>query len=1020
MTSLDYQVLSRRIYSNFPVIGWLLRRWAAWQLAKDDGSGEAVAILAEVVTRSRDRAVREMALAVLNRLRTQDAINGFCRVWVETRHEDLTEILRSRRYVATETRLRVLSALKVGALDVVKLGGVEVLDFLLAALNDRDTQVANVAASCVSALESRVVIDELCRRWVESRSSQLDGIIRQGGYVASQPVAMRVLTALKLNQVQKIRDGGIEVLDCVLKAFDDRDMEVVRSANVCAVSLTNRGAIDELCKRWASSRNKRLEQIIRKGGYIATQPIEVRVLTGLKFNQYQDVLRIGSKVLDPLLKATNDKDPEIANIAKDLSTQFRDVELINTLCKNWTDSRSKELEKIILDGGYIANEPIEVKVLSALKFNQYDKIINDGSEILDSLIKAFGDKDLQIKSNAKICITQLQNKQTIDSLCKRWIESQNPVLKPIIQKSGYEPSNSSMKAVFFFLLGEWQKYEDLDFDQSLLSKAYHSGNEVVKRQIASQAKRAGRIEWIKILTNEGSSFNVEEMTDKDWESFINILVKKPDKKEIWKFLSNSPIIWSKKLLSRLSKVSYRWFKKSEEPIVQKLFHLANNFQEHDLSSIYIREPEVQLLPHQNVETLLVSHDGRFLVSGAYGDNYMRTKYTVNIWRLPDGQHLKHFRGSDESLHSLAINSKLLVVRTGTDGDTFDIWSLPDGKLLNNLKLSPHGRFFPLYDDGSSAISPNGRFFAFYDCCDDCVNIYSLPNGSEIKAIKVSTNSTVCLTISPNSQFLIFYCDDRINIYNLEDGNHINSFKINVSVFPSLEVSNDSSFLVSKSEDKTIDLWSLPDGNHIKTIISDNILAPSYLEFKYYLNLSPNNRTLVLNNIWSDTISLWNLPSGNHIKSFQASTVSKPTISSDNKLLAFNVEKEGVHLFNLSDGNFITTLKKSINSPGNEIVTGKIVFSPTDNKLLISVSDWGNIHLFNLSKSFVSSIPINKLSDQDIEAIELKLKDFELGKNVHNAIKFTLALIRLKQQFDIDIEDASSDVQFSEFDIEIDG
>ena len=192
MTSLDYQVLSRRIYSDFPVIGWLLRRWAAWQLAKDDGSGEAVAILAEVVTRGQDRAVKEMALAVLNRLKTQDAINGFCRVWAETRHKDLAAILRSRRYVATEPKLRVLSALKVGALDVVKRGGVEVLDFLLAALNDRDTQVATVAASCVSALENRVVIDELCRRWVESRSSQLEGIIRQGGYVASQPVAVRV------------------------------------------------------------------------------------------------------------------------------------------------------------------------------------------------------------------------------------------------------------------------------------------------------------------------------------------------------------------------------------------------------------------------------------------------------------------------------------------------------------------------------------------------------------------------------------------------------------------------------------------------------------------------------------------------------------------------------------------------------------------------------------------------------------------------------------------------------------
>ena len=202
MASLDYQVLSRRIYSDLPVIGWLLRRWAAWQLAKDDGSGEAVAILAEVVTRSQDRAVREMALAVLNRLRTQDAINGFCRVWVETRHKDLAAILRSRRYVATESWLRVLSALKVGALDVVKRGGVEVLDSLLAALNDRDTQVATVAASCVSALENRVVIDELCRRWVENPNPELESIIRKGNYVPDE-VSSRALFYFLLGEWQK-------------------------------------------------------------------------------------------------------------------------------------------------------------------------------------------------------------------------------------------------------------------------------------------------------------------------------------------------------------------------------------------------------------------------------------------------------------------------------------------------------------------------------------------------------------------------------------------------------------------------------------------------------------------------------------------------------------------------------------------------------------------------------------------------------------------------------------------------
>ena len=335
MTSLDYQVLSRRIYSDFPVIGWLLRRWAAWQLAKDDGSGEAVAILAEVVTRSQDRAVREMALAVLNRLKARDAIDGFCRVWVETRHKDLTAILRSRRYVATEPRLRVLSALKVGALDVVKRGGFEVLDFLLAALNDRDTQVATAAASCVSALENRVVIDELCRRWVENPNPELESIIRKGNYA---------------------------------------------------------------------------------------------------------------------------------------------------------------------------------------------------------------------------------------------------------------PDEVSTRALFYFLLGEWQKYEDLDFDHSLLAKAYQSASQETRMQVSAKAKAEGRIEWIKVLTNINFGFNIEQMTDKDWESSIDILVSYLDKKEIWNFIHNSPVIWSKHLLKKLSSILFRGFNKNEEATLKKLFNLVETIEDSDfmLPSLYSR------------------------------------------------------------------------------------------------------------------------------------------------------------------------------------------------------------------------------------------------------------------------------------------------------------------------------------------------------------------------------------------------------------------------------------------------
>jgi WD40 repeat protein/HEAT repeat protein len=1014
MTSLDYQVLSRRIYSDFPVIGWLVRRWAAWQLAKDDGSGEAVAILAEVVTRGQDRAVREMAIAVLNRLKMQDAIDGFCRVWVETRHKDLAAILRSRRYVATEPRLRVLSALKVGALDVVKRGGIEVLDFLLAALSDRDTQVATAAASCASALENRVVIDELCRRWVESRSSQLEGIIRQGGYVASQPVAVRVLTALKLNRIQEIRDGGIEVLDCVLKAFDDRDMEVVRSANVCAVSLTNRGAIDELCKRWASSRNKRLEQIIRQGSYVARQPVAVRVLTALKFNKIQEISNGEIEVLDSVVKALDDRDMEVVRAANVYAVSLTNRKTIDELCKRWAESRSIKLGGVIRQGGYIASQPVAVRVLTALKLNQIQEISDGGIEILDCLLKALDDSDIEVVQSANVCVVSLTNRGAIDELCKRWASSRNkkiesiieranyialsplkvrvltslkcnqfhrivdegkevveylkinsndnnpeiaklakiclsrltnqesinyickqwelsrdtqleqiiqessylptdspitrvltglkfnryeeiifdgievvepllhtlndkdativntayyclnnlknkeaidhlckkwisvptPTLENIIKQANYEPTDKVGKALFYFLMGNWEKYENLDFDYKLLDKAYQNSTKDIQRLIATKAKLEGRVEWIKILTNDNSQIDLTEMSREDWEKSVEILVLNPDRKRIWRFLSSAPIFYSKKLIDQLTQSSNQWYLNSEKSTVNDLIDLSKRCHiDHEL----FYSTKILSTNSPTLRCMAISPDNRFLAVASHDTS-------INLFDLRDDNRSTHLIGHLKAIQSLVISpDSQILVSAGNDKNIF-VWNLANGENISILK----GHTKPVR---ALLITPDNR--TLISTGDDKnIFVWNLSNGKNINILKGHTQSVRCLLITTNkSSQTNSYCetlisgsdDGTIRLWDLSRGKHIKTLKIHTRRITSLAIANNSRVLASGSDDETVCIWDIESGNLLDTICEHTreivCLGIDDSE-KYLISLSKDNSIYIseLNNI----------------------------------------------------------------------------------------------------------------------------------------------------------------------------
>ncbi len=90
--------------------------------------------------------------------------------------------------------IRVLSALKAKQLEVVTSGGQEIVEPLLGAFQDRDSEIANRASECMISLTNPDAIDYVCQKWAKTRDKTLEQLVCKGKYVAQQPIELRVLT----------------------------------------------------------------------------------------------------------------------------------------------------------------------------------------------------------------------------------------------------------------------------------------------------------------------------------------------------------------------------------------------------------------------------------------------------------------------------------------------------------------------------------------------------------------------------------------------------------------------------------------------------------------------------------------------------------------------------------------------------------------------------------------------------------------------------------------------------------
>jgi hypothetical protein len=276
MTPQQLDRLSRRLVTRWPLVGGWLRRWAVRSLA-DDGSPEALEILARAVVDHFDPTIRRLAGDALRRPDRAGQVEVVARVWEQTRHADLLALLREHQALPAESpRLRLLVGLKLQRRADLRNLDADAAPALLTALDESDETIAGEALALLEELtgsETRAVLAvPVCERWARTRAGRLGEVMRRWRLVAAQPIDLRVLSALQSTGGEILLDDGPEIVEPLASACDDADHRIAQAARQTLRTLKKTPTRQAVCRLFLEQDNPHAREAALATGWLPDDP----------------------------------------------------------------------------------------------------------------------------------------------------------------------------------------------------------------------------------------------------------------------------------------------------------------------------------------------------------------------------------------------------------------------------------------------------------------------------------------------------------------------------------------------------------------------------------------------------------------------------------------------------------------------------------------------------------------------------------------------------------------------------
>jgi WD40 repeat protein len=593
------------------------------------------------------------------------------------------------------------------------------------------------------------------------------------------------------------------------------------------------------------------------------------------------------------------------------------------------------------------------------------------------------------------------NAEAQESLCRLAMENDHVEFRDEVLAAGYLPREESRRALFFFLTGQWEQYDSLDFDHSLLRGIYEAADDRLRRRIAAVARAAGRLEWVEVVSGGRRGRRLGAMTDREWRAALAVLRDHERWPEIWQLAQEAPPRWSAALVRQLRKCGWTP-SEADRADFDELGRLAEAYGDPDFR--YLLHCRKRLKGHRDeIRSLTFAPNGRLLASGC-GDG------SVGLWKIPDGKGPHRLKGHKGPVNCLAIspNGRTLV-SGGRDGAVW-LWQLPSADRAKCLQ--GHSQMVTCL-----AISPDGQTLAT-GSADSSIQLWSLPDGQSLKLVPGHDAAVLDLAISPDGRILASAGgDSMVRLWSLPGGRALATLQGHRNheqdAVLCLAISPDGQLLASGGTDGVVKLWNLPDGNW-RDDLSDHHRDANCLA------ISRDGKWLVSGG-GDHNLKVWQLPAGRPGQTWEAhcDAITRLTISPDGNMLA-SISGTGlgqdasVRVWKIPEGRHVKNLY------GHAQHATCLALSP-NGQMLASGSGDRIICLWTPELHRLLSEPVRETSLKDLEWVRSVLADDLLPADERAALTFLEALVRRYRRHDIVVAEAGPRViEVGAFDIEIEG